>query len=576
MLIRINSTNLLISPSNLEYSLVKIMNAAIGKENEKVEVVSINPATGEEVGRVPQTSPEEVRAAVERARGAFQKWKLTSFEERKHLVMRAREVILADIDGIAHQISAESGKPFGEAISMEIAPVLDLMQYFARNAEKMLRPTKIGIGLYSLMGRSSKIVYHPLGVVGIIPAWNYPFSIPLGEAVMALMAGNTVVIKPSELTPLVGLKIGEIFEKAESTTNFSLSYLVQIVTGDGNAGAALVEAAPDKIMFTGSVATGKRIAAAAAKNLTSVVFELGGKDPMIVFEDANLELAAGAAVWGAFCNSGQSCSSVERLYVHESVAEELTRKIVEKTRNLKQGSGDSEDVSIGAMSSERQINIVEDHVNDFREAGAKIETGGRRNTDTPVRISAKHEQSSFTSNDAVKSVLAPLFYEPTVITGATNDMRPMQEETFGPTLPIATFKTEEEAIRLANDSEFGLTASVWTRDYAKGRRVAKQIEAGSVCINEVLYTHGIGQTPWGGFKNSGRGRTHGREGLMELVQPQHIHTNRIAILPNAWWMPYTPTAVQTFRGFAKHFASGSLFKAAGLLPQLWKRIKELR
>ena len=430
---------------------------------------------------------------------------------------------------------------------MEIAPVLDLMQYFARNTEKLLKPHKIGIGIYGLMGRSSKIVYHPLGVVGIIPAWNYPFSIPLGETVMALMAGNTVVIKPSELTPIIGLKIGEIFEKAGLPDN-----CVQIVSGAGATGAALVEAAPDKIMFTGSVATGKKIAAAAAKHLTSVVLELGGKDPMIVFADANLDLAAGAAVWGAFCNSGQSCSSVERLYVEERAADELTRKIVEKTRALKQGAGDKETTSIGSMSSERQIAIVEDHVEDFRAAGAKIELGGRRNPE-----------------------LEGLFYEPTVITNANNDMRAMQEETFGPTLPIATFSTEEEAIRLANDSEFGLTASVWTRDMAKGKRVAEKIEAGTVCVNEVLYTHGIGQTPWGGFKNSGRGRTHGREGLMELVQPQHIHINHLALLPDAWWMPYSANAITTFRKMTRTFASGSLLKTATLLPQLLERIREL-
>ncbi len=547
------------------------------------EIVSYNPATGAEVGRVPITSSDEVHEAVMRGRAAFSKWKLTTFAERRRQVMKARDVILADIDGIAKLISAESGKPFGEAISMEIAPVLDLMQYFARNAEKLLRRTKIDIGLYGLLGRSSKIVYHPLGVVGIIPAWNYPFSIPLGEACMALMAGNTVIIKPSELTPLTGLKIGEIFEKAAFPTD-----AVQIVYGVGETGAALVDAAPDKIMFTGSVATGKKIAAAAAKNLTSVVFELGGKDPMIVFEDANLQLASSAAVWGAFCNAGQSCSSVERLYVHESVADELTKLIVEKTSALKLGAGDGEDVSIGAMSSDRQIKIVEDHVEDFRRAGAKIEIGGRRSGDTPVPIAARGESAGFVRPSEItgtfsrrsdahgdKSVPAPLFYEPTVITGVTNEMRGMREETFGPTLPIATFKTEEEAIRLANDSEFGLTASVWTRDYAKGKRVAEQIDAGSVCVNEVLYTHGIGQTPWGGFKNSGRGRTHGREGLMELVQPQHVHVNRIAVLPNAWWMPYSVTAVETFRGFATKFASGSFFKAVFLMPLLTRRIREL-
>jgi succinate-semialdehyde dehydrogenase/glutarate-semialdehyde dehydrogenase len=521
-------------------------------------VISYNPATGEEIGRVDITSADGVKDVVDRSRVAFDEWRKTSFAERSRLVMAAREVIINETDEIARLISAESGKPFAEAISMEIAPVLDLMQHFARHAERMLRPERIGIGLYSLLGRSSKIYYKPMGVVGIIPAWNYPFSIPLGEAVMAVMAGNSVVIKPSELTPFVGLKIGHIFDKA----GFPLD-TVQIVTGDGSTGAALVDAAPDKIMFTGSVATGKRIAAAAAKNLTSCVFELGGKDPMIVFEDANLDLAASAAVWGAFCNSGQSCSSVERLYVHEKIAAELTRKIVEKTKRLKQGVGDADDISIGAMSSERQLQTVYEHVEEFKAAGARIETGGHMLV------------PGFNGPSDVTSSASGFFFEPTVITGVTNDMLPMQEETFGPTLPIATFRTEEDAIRLANDSEFGLTASVWTRDRGRGRRVARQIEAGTVCINEVLYTHGIGTTPWGGFKNSGRGRTHGREGLMELVQPHHIHTNHLPILPNAWWMPYSSTAVETFRKMTTTFAPGSVWKTFGLMPQLLKRVREL-
>ncbi len=534
------------------------MSAVISTPPQDKEIVSYNPATGAVVGRVAQTSANEVKAAVELSRKAFQGWKSTTFKKRATYIMEARDVILAEIDDIARLISDESGKPVAESLSMEIAPVLDLMQYFARNAEKILRPAKIGIGLYGLFGRSSKIVYHPLGVVAIIPAWNFPLSIALGEVVMALMAGNTVVLKPSELTPLTGLKIGEIFEKVGLPQN-----VLQVVSGDGRTGAALVEAAPDKIMFTGSVATGKKIAEAASKNLTSVVLELGGKDPMIVFADANLELASSAAVWGAFCNSGQACSSVERLYVQESVAKELTDKIIKKTRLLKQGPGVGEDISIGAMSSERQIKIVEDHVEDFLASGARIETGGRRNVDISD------------GNEREKHMQASLFYEPTVITNVNNDMRGMKEETFGPTLPICTFSTEEEAIKLANDSEFGLTASVWTRDLEKGKRVATLIEAGSVCVNEVLYTHGVAQTPWGGFKNSGRGRTHGHEGLMELVQPQHIHVNHISLFPNAWWLPYSPEAVKTFRGFAKYFASGSILKTTQLLPQLYKRIREL-
>ena len=520
------------------------MSAAVSFSVTNNEIISYNPGTGAEIGRVPDTSAGAVEQIVENSRLAYKQWRETSFAERKRFVMKAREVILDEMDEIALLISNESGKPVAEALSMEIAPVLDLMQYFARNSKKLLKPRKINIGLYGLLGRSSKVVYQPLGVVGIIPAWNYPFSIPLGETAMALMAGNTVVLKPSELTPFIGLKIGEIFQKAGLPEN-----VLQIITGAGETGAALVDSAPDKIMFTGSVQTGKRIAAAAAKNLTSVVLELGGKDPMIVFADANLELAAGAAVWGAFCNSGQSCSSVERLYVEESIADALTKKIVEKTEKLTQGLGSRETTDIGAMSSERQLKTVAGHVESFRKDGAEILTGG-------------------------KSV--DLFYEPTVISGANNSMRAMREETFGPTLPIAIFKTEEEAIKLANDSEFGLTASVWTRNLARGRRVAEQIEAGTVCVNEVLYTHGIGQTPWGGFKNSGNGRTHGIEGLMELVQPQHIHVNKVAIFPNAWWMPYGANAIQTFKGFARYFASGSLGQTTRITPRLLKRIAELR
>ena len=484
---------------------------------------------------------------------------------------------------IAELISAESGKPRGEAIALEIAPVLDLMQWIARSAEKMLRPRRIGIGLFGLLGRSSQVVYHPLGVVAIIPAWNYPFSIPLGEAVMSLMAGNTVVIKPSELTPLTGIKIGEIFEKAGFPKD-----AVQIVSGAGETGAAPRRGRPDKIAFTGSVATGRKIAEAAARNLTSVVLELGGKDPMIVLADADLEAAANAAVWGAFCNAGQNCASVERLYVHESVAEALTRRIVKKTKQLKLGPGTDPDVSVGPMSSERQIRIVERHVDDFREAGAVIPIGGsrvlpktRRRGEEEKGSGGKFEHGSgaATQDDFSSPFLdvsSSLYFLPTVITGATNDVRPMREETVGPTLPICTFATEEEAIALANDTEFGLTASVWTRDIARGRRIAEQIEAGSVCINEHLYTHGIGQTPWGGFKNSGRGRTHGLEGLLELVQPQHIHTNRITLLPDAWWMPYSPTALETFRGFATKFATGSVLKTGTLLPPMetHQRIEE--
>jgi succinate-semialdehyde dehydrogenase/glutarate-semialdehyde dehydrogenase len=512
------------------------------------EIVSRDPATGEELGRHAIATAVEVSAAIARARAAQSDWANRSFRQRADVVMRARRIILDEMEQIARLISRECGKPIAEAISMEITPTLDLMQYFARRTRKLLRPQKIEIGQYGLMGRSSKVVYRPLGVVGIISPWNFPWAIPLGEVVMALMAGNAVVLKPSELSTLVGLKIGEVFERASLPAG-----VLEIITGDGATGAALVEAGVDKIMFTGSVATGKRVAEAAARQLIPVVLELGGKDPMIVLEDADVEVAASAAVWGAFCNSGQACASVERCYVHESIAPKFIERIVERTRALKQGAGTVDDTDVGAMSSERQLSIVAEHVEEALAGGAHALTGGRRAPE-----------------------LDGPFYEPTVLADVTQEMTVMRDETFGPVLPVMTFKTEEEAVKLANDSQFGLTASVWTKNVGRGAALAARIEAGTVMVNEVLYTHGVAQTPWGGMKQSGLGRTHGRLGLLEMVVPQHIHVNRISFLYDFWWFRYTPQAVNLFRGFARRFASGSVLQTSLLAPQMLRRLFERR
>jgi succinate-semialdehyde dehydrogenase/glutarate-semialdehyde dehydrogenase len=361
---------------------------------------------------------------------------------------------------------------------------------------------------------------------------------------MALMAGNAVVLKPSELTPLIALKLGDLFTRAGLPTG-----LLEIVTGDGSTGASIIDARVDKIMFTGSVATGKRVAEAAAKYLTPVVLELGGKDPMIVLEDADVDNAARGAVWGAFANAGQACASVERCYVQESIAPRFIEQVVAETRRLKQGQTNEAGTDIGSMSNERQLQIVADHVNDARQRGAQVITGGRRGADP-----------------------AGLFYEPTVLTGVDHNMTIMRDETFGPVLPIMTFKTEEEAIKLANDSPYGLTASVWTKNITKGRRIAERIEAGTVMVNEVVYTHGIAQTPWGGVKDSGYGTTHGRAGLLELVQPQHIHVNRISFLPDLWWYRYSPRAAKLFGGLASNFTTGSILKTSKLLPQMIRRL----
>ncbi|PYS71750.1 MAG: aldehyde dehydrogenase [Acidobacteria bacterium] len=431
---------------------------------------------------------------------------------------------------------------------MEVVPTLDLMHYFASNTAKLLQPTTIDIGQYGLMGRSSQVVYKPLGVIGIISPWNFPWATPLDEVVMALMAGNAAIVKPSELTSLTALKIADVFRQARLPEG-----LLEVLTGDGSTGAALIDSPVDKIMFTGSVETGKHVAEAAAKHLTPVVLELGGKDPMIVLDDANIDNAARAAIWGGFCNSGQACASIERLYVHESIAKAFTEKVVSETAALKQGATTSEEIDVGAMTNERQLHIVEDHLRDAVERGAKVLIGGKR----------INEKQGW-------------FHEPTVVVDVDHSMKLMREETVGPLLPIMTFKTDDEAIKLANDSIFGLTACVFTTDISRGRKLAERIEAGTVMVNEVVYTHALAQTPWGGVKQSGYGRTHGRLGLLEMVTPQHIHVNSFPSVADVWWFRYTKPARQLFRGLAKHFTTGSLIEAVPLLPQMLRRLFEKR
>lgn len=520
------------------------MSTQVLQSEQTREIVSYDPGTGEEIGRVPLISPEGVANAVRRAGKAQPAWAVLSFGERARIVLKAREIMLSQMEELATLISRETGKPVSEAISMEVVPTLDTMHYFATHTERLLRPHKIDIGQYGLMGRSSRIVYKPMGVVGIISPWNFPLATPADEVVMALMSGNAVVLKPSELTPLIALKLGEIFTRAGLPEG-----LLEIVTGDGSTGAALIDARVDKIMFTGSVATGKRVAEAAAKHLTPVVLELGGKDPMVVLADADIDNAARGAVWGAFANSGQACASVERCYVDESIAPQFLARVLAETQTLRQEVGTKADTDVGAMTNERQLKIVEEHVSDAVERGAKVVSGGERAAN-----------------------LSGYFYPPTVLTNVDHRMKIMRDETFGPVLPVMTFKTEDEAVNLANDSVFGLTASVWTKDISRGRKLAERIEAGTVMVNEVVYTHGIAQTPWGGIKESGYGRTHGRMGLLELVTPRHIHVNRISFLPDIWWFRYDLGAQKLFRGLAKYTTTGSIIRTTRLLPQMMRRL----
>src|SRR5882672_3170331 len=524
------------------------MAQSIPAKSPGAEIICHDPATGEEIGRAPLVMPEEVARAVGRARAAQTAWAARPYSERGRVIMDARKIILKELEEIAFLISRETGKPVSEAIAMELAPTLDLMQYFARKTASLLSPRRISVGQYALMGRSSYEIYKPIGVVGIISPWNFPWATPLDEVAMALMAGNAVVLKPSELTPLTGLKIREVLVRAGLGDG-----TLQVVTGDGSTGAALVASGVDKIMFTGSVATGKRVAEAAAKYLTPVVLELGGKDPMIILDDANIQNAARGAVWGAFANSGQSCSSVERCYVHESIAEQFVAAAVQEAKRLRQSIGTDKNSDVGSMTSEHQLRVVERHVDEAIDKGATALTGGERVPDS-----------------------AGPFFEPTVLIDVNHDMDVMREETFGPVLPIMTFKTDDEAVRFANNSIYGLTASVWTGNIARGRRLAERIEAGTVMVNEVLYTHGIAQTPWGGVKESGYGRTHGRMGLLELVQPRHIHVNRFSFLPDLWWFSYSRRAGRLFGGLARRFTTGSLMQTSLLLPQIIRRLFEPR
>lgn len=508
-----------------------------------IDLISRNPATGQELGRAKIFSDAEVRKSVSEARSAQVAWATSSFAERSEVILRARKITLEQLNEIGELIAQETGKPVAEAISMEVVPSLDLMHYFAHQSAELLRPEKIPLGLYNLMGRSSRVVFKPLGVIGIISPWNFPWATPLAEVVMSLMAGNAAVVKPSELTPLTALKIAEVFHQAKLPQG-----LLGVTTGAGATGAALVTAGVNKIMFTGSVETGKRVAESAAKLLIPAVLELGGKDPMIVLNDANLANAARAATWGAFANAGQACASIERCYVHEDVVEKFTELVIKETKLLKQGQGD--DIDLGPMTSERQAQIVEDHLTDAASKGARIVYGGKRGEG--------------------------LFHQPTIVTNVDHSMRLMRHETFGPVLPIMTFKTDEEAVRLANDSIYGLTASVWSNNISRAQKLAAQVEAGTVMINEVVYTHALAQTPWGGVKQSGYGRTHGRLGLMELVTPVHIHVNYLPGVPDVWWFRYSTFARRLFGGLAKRFTTGSVFQFLLLLPQLARRLFERR
>jgi len=485
--------------------------AATSTAAKPTSITSINPATGVRLGDVPDMSAAEVRHAVDTARAAQRAWASQSLDVRCRRVVRFAEVLMTRAEEVIDLLVREGGKTRLEALGMEVVVIADLVRYFAKHAAEMLQP--VPIPLHLMKHRASYLHFVPRGVIGIIAPWNFPFSIPLGEAMMSLIAGNAVVLKPSEVTPLIALKALELYRAAELPDG-----LFQVVTGRGATGAALVDGGIDYCMFTGSVATGKKVAAACGERLIPCTMELGGNAPAVVCADADLDRAAQAITWGGFANSGQVCASIERVYAIDSIHDALVAKIVEHTSKLRQGDASSPaggfDIDVGAMAWDQQVATVERLVDAAVASGAKVETGGKRKPG------------------------AGQFFEPTVLTSCTQDMDVMRKEIFGPVIPIMRVKDEEEAVRLANDSHLGLVAYVFTRDRERGKRLAERIEAGTVMVNDVLNTYACPETPWGGVKQSGIGRTHSVLGLRDLCETRHVNYDRVALGREVWWYPY--------------------------------------
>ncbi len=484
---------------------------------------SFNPATGELVGSVATITPDEVQSVVDDVARIQPAWAELSLQDRGRYMRRAADALLDDIDEIAELLVQEQGKPRAEAYTMELLPTVDALHWCAKAGPKILADEKVRMSQAFLASKKGRFSYEPIGVVGVIAPWNYPWSIPFGEVAIALMAGNGVVLKPASLTPLLGEAIRRVFEKGGLPEG-----LIRVVHGGGAVGDALARSSVGKVFFTGSVEVGRKVGEVCAQQLKGSVLELGGKDPMIVCADADLPNAISGAVWGGFANAGQTCSGIERVYVVKEVADRFVEGVARETERLRLGDPLQWETEIGPMTSAGQYEIVVDLIEDAVASGATKLCGG------PTEVAG----------------LSGKFVAPTVLTGVTHEMRIMKEEIFGPVLPIVVVDSEQEAIELANDSEFGLGASVWTKDRQKGERIARRIESGMVWVNDHSFSHGACQCAWGGVKDSGVGRSHSKFGFYECVNVK-MNAWEPGLTRDFWWHPYDRTLGEAVQASAK-------------------------
>jgi succinate-semialdehyde dehydrogenase/glutarate-semialdehyde dehydrogenase len=497
------------------------------------QLESFSPIDGRRLGAVPTIAPEQVQSVVDDVAEVQPFWAALPVEDRARYMRRAGQVIVDSLDVLSELLTREQGKPRNESYVMELLPTIDALNWVADAGPEILADEKVKLPIWVKQKRA-RFAYEPLGVVGVIAPWNYPWSIPMGEVAIALMCGNGVVLKPASLTPLIGQKIQEVFERAGLPEG-----LVRTVHGGGAVGGALVESSASKIFFTGSVEVGRQVGVKCAERMKGSVLELGGKDPMIVLSDANLSHAVSGALWGGFANAGQTCSGIERVYVMRDIAERFTEELVRGAQKLHVGDPMDWRTEIGPMVSQEQHDLVAELVDDAVAGGATLRCGGPTPPVATGGVTSGGGGNGAAAGASEASAGGDFghWYAPAILTDVTHDMRIMREEIFGPVIPVVPVDSEDEAIELANDSEFGLGASVWTSDRARGDRIARRIESGMVWINDHMYSHGTCSCAWGGVKDSGLGRSHSKFGFYECVNVKQL-TYEPGLTRNFWWHPY--------------------------------------